>query len=72
MKEYILSADIKLRSNKNPTSVTSQPQEPASNKERLFIHLEYHPNDIPRKRIREIYNQHCSSSEYHLDDTLNE
>lgn len=60
MKEYILSADIKLRSNKNPTSVTSQPQEPASNKERLFIHLEYHPNDIPRKRIREIYNQHCS------------
>jgi hypothetical protein len=27
--------------------------------ERLFIHIVYHPDDISRKRIQELYQQHC-------------
>ena len=26
---------------------------------RLFIHLVYHPDDLPRRRIQELYEQHC-------------
>ena len=56
MKDYILQADLKLQS--ATPSKNSQTKE-LSNKERVFIHLEYHPNDIPRKAIREIYDLHC-------------
>ncbi|KAL7554563.1 hypothetical protein ACHAWF_018021, partial [Thalassiosira exigua] len=24
-----------------------------------FIHLEYHPNNFPQRRVREIYDLHC-------------
>jgi hypothetical protein len=27
---------------------------------RLFIHLVYHPDDIPRQRIQQLYDEHCS------------
>ena len=30
-----------------------------SNKERLFLHLEHHPNELPKGAIREAYNQTC-------------
>ena len=26
----------------------------------MTIHLEYHPDDIPQKKIRETYSQHCA------------
>ena len=29
------------------------------NKEHVILHLEYHPNDIPRKRIRDLWDKHC-------------
>ena len=27
--------------------------------DQLIIHLEYHPDDIPRKEVREICKKHC-------------
>lgn len=29
---------------------------------RLFIHLEFHPEDIPRKRVQELYQLHCGEA----------
>jgi hypothetical protein len=29
-------------------------------KNRLFIHLVYHPDDIPRQHIQKLYGEHCS------------
>jgi hypothetical protein len=55
IKEYILAADSKLRS--QPLTVATP--EPLTNKEQLFIHLEYHPNDITRHQVRTLYNLHC-------------
>ena len=72
MKEYILTADAKLTeglTTKPPTSLpTSLPSLPSpnptaepelTNHERIFLHWEYHPNDIPRKNVRTIYNNTC-------------
>jgi hypothetical protein len=63
IKEYILSADIKIQANNATTQHTIQPTTPPteqlSNKQRLFIHWDYHPNDITRRHLRRIYNQHC-------------
>jgi len=56
IKEYILSADSRLQSS---TPSKSSETKSLSNKERLFLHLEYHPNDIPRAAIRDIYDRHC-------------
>ena len=52
MKEYILSADMKLR---NPTPKPATP----TNDARLFLHTEYHPNDLPKHELRTLYNVHC-------------
>ena len=27
--------------------------------EHLFIHLQYHPHDLPRREIRRLYEEHC-------------
>ena len=72
MKEYILTADAKLTeglTTKPPTSLpTNLPSLPSpnptaepelTNHERIFLHWEYHPNDIPRKNVRTIYNNTC-------------
>lgn len=60
MRDYILDADRKL-SFPSPTTQPSNPPPPTnpSNKERLFIHMEYQPHDIPRKHVRAIYNMTC-------------
>ncbi|KAL7546969.1 hypothetical protein ACHAWF_010289 [Thalassiosira exigua] len=55
IKGHVLFADNRLRH----TPLTNAAPEPLSNKKRLFIHLEYHPSDIPRRRIREIYDLNC-------------
>lgn len=62
MKEYILQADKKLQASPRLTPAatpTTQPTIQPTNNERLFIHWEYHPNDIPRRHIRAIYNNNC-------------
>ena len=64
-KEYILAADTKLRNNPpQPTIVamdTTTVEETTSNRDHLFLHLQYHPRDIPRQMIRTIYNKHCKT-----------
>ena len=56
MRDFILQADAKLQS-ATPSRSSQAPS--LSNKERLFIHLEFHPNDISRNAVREIYDRHC-------------
>ena len=44
-----------------PTSPSTRPTstpDPALD-EKLFIHFEYHRNDIPRSRVRALYDHHC-------------
>jgi len=38
-----------------PTNTTTEDEE----ENRLFIHLQYHPDDIPRQRVRTIYDATC-------------
>jgi len=64
MKGYILNADKKLNM---PTPTTNAAAaipmaQVLSNRERLFIHMEYHPNDIPKKAVRALYEHYCKSS----------
>ena len=56
IKSLILDADEKIRLCQHSDSST---EEALTTKERVFLHMEYHPNDIPRKLIRTIYNQNC-------------
>jgi len=64
MKEWILNADKKIQrdNHPDPTQSDSTPDQPLSNKERLFLHFEYHKNDIPKKRIRAIYDNTCQEA----------
>lgn len=49
-----------------PDSTSSSPAK-SSTKNRLFIHMVYHPDDIPRRRVQELYEKHCGPL---LRDTL--
>ena len=44
---------------KKPEQYVTTQEDEISNKHKLFIHLEYHPNDIPRKFIRNSWNKNC-------------
>ena len=57
IKSLILDADEKIRLCQHSDSSTGEAA--LTTKERVFLHMEYHPNDIPRKLIRTIYNQNC-------------
>jgi hypothetical protein len=59
MKQWILDADAKISS--TPPSLPPSPeQQPIlTNKERLFVHLEYHRNDILKAKVRSLYETHC-------------
>ena len=39
---------------------THSPRSPKTNLNTLFVHWEYHPRDIPRRSIRQAFNQHLS------------
>jgi len=60
MRQYILDADRRLSLPAPPP--TNQPTDTLSNKECLFIHMEYHSNDIPRRLVRAIYNYACKDT----------
>ena len=62
MKEYILKAANRLNLPQTTTIQSTAAQTLPTNKERLFIHMEYHPNDISKKSVRAIYEQHCKST----------
>ena len=60
IKSHILAADLKIRNSSSQPSLPSTVEPVSNNKDTLFIHFEYHPNDIPRRRIRAIYNTCCN------------
>eukprot|EP00956_Cyclotella_meneghiniana_P016943 scaffold27275_cov47-Cyclotella_meneghiniana.AAC.1 len=45
------------RINHTPNTPGAQPADD-DRKNRLFIHLVFHPDDVPRKRIQELYQHH--------------
>ena len=59
IKSMILAADQRLSQLKHQPPSTAPLDELPSNKERLFLHLEYHPNELPKGAIRETYNHTC-------------
>ena len=63
-KRLIIEADFKLRQDPPslPPSVTPPPPDPESvqtSTDRVFMHIEYGRNDLPRKAVRAIYNSTC-------------
>ncbi|KAL7523890.1 hypothetical protein ACHAWF_002629, partial [Thalassiosira exigua] len=65
MKRFILEANRKLDAAKPRPTLQPQPDS-LSNKERLFLHFEFHPRDIPRKVIRAIYDDTCHETFFWL------
>ena len=64
LKDIILKADKKIRQQlKNPPPTLPEASSASSsedtNKEMLFLHMEYGQNDLPRKAVREIYDSTC-------------
>ncbi|EJK65702.1 hypothetical protein THAOC_13415 [Thalassiosira oceanica] len=59
IKSLIQSADSRLRSAEAQPSTTPNDRRPLTNKERLFLHYEYHPGGMPRGEIRQIYQSTC-------------
>ena len=33
----------------------------SSNRDLMILHMKYHPDDIPRRKIRELYLEHCAN-----------
>lgn len=64
IKSLTKSAHSKLRSVEPQPSANTPSDRPLSAiKERLCLHLEYHPNGFPRGVIRQIYNVTCMHAE---------
>jgi hypothetical protein len=64
LKDTILAADVKLQQldlqvnpQENQAIITPRPP-----RESLFFHLPYHPHDIPRRRLRQLYIYHCQEA----------
>jgi hypothetical protein len=66
MKGYILKADAKLNMPRptitTVTTATTPMPDILSNRDQLYLHLEYHPKDIPKKSIRALYDHYCKST----------
>ena len=60
MGKFILVADAKIQHNhKHPTTTpTLEPIEEHTNKERLCLYWDYHIDDIPCNKLRDLYNLH--------------
>jgi hypothetical protein len=63
LKDLILAADVKLQQLELQVSLQENSTQaiiiPPTTREQLFFHLPYHPHDIPRRRLRQLYNHHC-------------
>jgi len=61
IRDLILDACAIVNAKKKPTA--GPPELPTTDSESesklLFLHLQYHPDDISRKRIQELYQEHC-------------
>ncbi len=60
MKIWILEADSKIRIKNTTAPPTNDPTKETTdnNNNRVFLHFEYHCNNIPKKAIRAIYERH--------------
>ncbi len=65
LKKYILDSNTKLQNvpiqfarHQNDVNPTRKP----TTHDRLFFHLPYNPKDIPRRRIQQLYQQHCHTA----------
>ena len=59
VKSWIIAADEKIQATfKDPVPIHAPAPNPDLD-ERLFIHFEYHKNDIPKSQVRRIYDQTC-------------
>ena len=56
IRQLIMDATTKIeeRGSRPRTPPTSK-----SDEESLYIHLEYHPDNISRQKLRQLYDQHC-------------
>ena len=48
--------EVESRGNKGQKSSDSAEDKTS---DRLFLHLQYHPDDIPRREVQELYQEHC-------------
>jgi len=65
LKKYILDTKlhtVPLAGHQDGNTPTGDPTNKLSTRNRLFFHLPYHPNDIPRPRIQQLYQQHCQKA----------
>ena len=80
LRPMFLEAYRKLTSNAHQHTHTPTRDAPAaltnpgpstqdSNQRQLYLHLEYHPNNIPRRTVRQLYKKHCGhfTRELNLD-----
>lgn len=56
MKTWILEADRRLRL---PQVPATNPPAPTDNPSHLFLYMEYHKNNIPKRIVRSLYNTYC-------------
>ena len=57
LEPMFVSAHDKLARPK--TTNNESTEEEKSNKEQVILHLEYHPNDVPKRKLREIWDECC-------------
>ena len=57
IRRLILEATSTIES--RSTATTPASSRVKDDEENLFIHLEYHPNDISRKKLKAFYEEHC-------------
>ena len=57
LEPMFVSAHDKLTRPK--LAIIESTEEEVSNKEQVILHLEYHPNDVPRQKLREIWDECC-------------
>ena len=61
LREFFLESSSRIEErSRRPCNSTTPPPPEIKDEERLFIHVEYHPDDISRKRIQELYSKHCA------------
>ena len=61
LRDFFLESSSRIEErSRRPCNSTTPPPPEIKDEERLFIHVEYHPDDISRKRIQELYSKHCA------------
>ena len=48
-----------MKSSHQPKARTKNELDAPTNRDLMILHMEYHLDDIARKKIREIYSKHC-------------